>query len=324
MRLRTVITTSALAVAGGLIAVAPSASADLVTSCTGSAGAVTVPGDLVVEQGQSCTLNGTTVEGKVQVGTDADLILNGGSLEGAVTVGENGYFESVGGTIGGTLSLRTAYGAYLESTTVGGSVNVKGMADSELQGSLYVFDSTVTKNVESQFGEAVIDSSMVGGNTRGANADFLDVYNSSLEGKLNVGGNEFGGVVCESEIYGNATYSGNSETLQLGADGPLASCGGATFWGGNVDVSDNTAQIVFSDNIIAGNLSGTGNDPAPTGMGNRVRGETFGQFIDLAPPAASTTTKEAASGRAAQVKAQLSERGATADVGAAKAGATQL
>lgn len=323
MRLRTIITTSALAVAGGLIAVAPSASADLVTSCTGSAGAVTVPGDLIVEEGQSCTLNGTTVEGNVSVGPDSDLIVNGGTLKGAVKVGENGYFESIGGSITGGLSLRTAYGAYVESSDIGGSVNVKGMADAEVQGSVYVYDSMVGKNVESQFGEAVIDSSSIAGNTRGAKADFLDVYNSTLEGKLNVGGNEFGGVVCESEIYGNATYSGNSETLQLGADGPLASCSGASFWGGNVDVSNNMATVVFSNNIVAGNLSGTGNDPAPTGEGNRVRGETYGQFMDLAPPAAAKTT-QATTDRAAQVRAHLSERGTAADAATANAGTSQL
>ena len=48
-------------------AAAPAARADLITYCIGTGGAVTVPNDLYVPAGESCSLEGTTVTGNVQV-----------------------------------------------------------------------------------------------------------------------------------------------------------------------------------------------------------------------------------------------------------------
>ena len=49
----------------GLIPALP-ATAALVTHCIGTGGAVTVPNDLYVPAGESCSLEGTTVTGNVQ------------------------------------------------------------------------------------------------------------------------------------------------------------------------------------------------------------------------------------------------------------------
>ena len=68
--------------------------------------------------------------------------------------------------------------------------------------------------------------------------------------------------------------------VQLGASGALDNCEqGPSIWGGNVLVSGTTGTVEVSDNIIRGNLNGTGND-AVTASDNRVRGNIEGQFAE--------------------------------------------
>jgi hypothetical protein len=173
-------------------------------------------------------------------------------------------------------------------STLSGALNAQTAEESEYDAFVYVVDSSVSGKVDTKVtGEVVLDGADVSGQVAGNGVDYLDVYNSVIGGKLTVSGAAHGSVVCESEIYGAASFTGNSDTLQLGADGPVVECAGiSTYWGDNLDISNNTATIVVSNNIVRGNLSGDGNDPAPTGENNRVRGEITGQFVDLAPAAA--------------------------------------
>src|SRR5690606_27126422 len=79
-----------------------------------------------------------------------------------------------------------------------------------------------------------------------------------------------------------ATFTGNSFGVQLGAGGDLGVCDqGPSVWGGNVTVSDTDGPVKVVDNIIRGNLAGTGNATV-TASGNRVRGELQGQFAETA------------------------------------------
>lgn len=328
MRLRALLTTSALAATGGIVALAQPASADLITSCTGTASNVTVPGDLVVAANQSCSLDTVKVMGNVRVGTGADLIATGSTFSGTVTARSNAYFEADSSTVTGNVSLRGAFGAYTESTKFGGNITVRTVAGTDVQGSVYAYNSSVAGNVDSRFGQAVVESTRVGGNLYGIGGETLDAYDSTVMGKYVSQGNTSGSIVCSSEIYGAATASGDSDTVQFGT-GSAATCDGANFWGGNVTVKDNTATVELNDNIIAGNLGGEGNTPAPTGAGNRVRGTVSGQFADLQPAAATktanrTATKSAAASRKAQVKSALTHRAATAKADAAAAGPAHL
>jgi hypothetical protein len=323
MRLRSAIAATSLVAAGGIAFAAP-ASAELVTRCVGEGGAVTVPGDLVVPAGKACWLSGTTVEGNVRVMEGADLAVDGATFKGTVTVLENGYVDTTDSTIAKNVNTKNAFGSFFYSSDLGAAVTARADADSELDGFVYAVDSMVTGKLDAQVpGEVVIDGSQVGGAVTGQGTRYTDVYNSTLSGKLTVSGNAEGGVFCESEVYGDASYTGNSETVQIGADGPLAPCTGASFFGHNLDVSGNTANVVVSNNIVAGNLSGEGNDPAPTGENNRVRGTLGGQFVDLQAPAA-LKRMAVAQDRSDEVADEAAQRRAAAKSEASAAGDAQL
>ncbi|MGW0230471.1 hypothetical protein ACWDWO_19330 [Actinopolymorpha singaporensis] len=322
MKLRSAIAATSLVAAGG-IAFAMPANADLVTRCVGEGGAVTVPGDLVVPAGKACWLNGTTVEGNVRVAAGADLIVDGATFKGSVTVAENAYVDTTDTTIAQNVSTNNAFGSYFYGSNLGGAVNAKADEGSEYDGFVYTVDSKVTGRVNASVpGEVVVDGSQVGGALTGQGTRYLDVYNSTIDGKLTVADNEEGSVFCESEVYGDAGYTGNSGTLQLGADGPLAPCSGTSYWGGNVDVSNNAGTIVVSNNIVRGNLSGTGNDPAPTGENNRVRGSVSGQFENLQAPAAMRMA--APQDRKDDLAGTVKERRADAQAEAKAAGKARL
>lgn len=281
MRIRSVVAATSLVAAGGLAAAAP-ASADLVTYCHGEGGPVTVPTDLVVAEGDSCYLTGTTIEGDVRIEASADLVVVDGTLNGAVDVAEDGYFDVRTSAVDGDVNATDAYGIYLDASQLAASVSSAG---SDPAAFLFAFESGVDGAVSATSGEFLVTASQVGGDVTGVGALYTDVHDSTIGGALTVENNELGGVFCDSEVDGAASYQGNSDVVQLGADGPMADCEQMSYFGGDLDVSDNSANVVVSNNIIRGDLSGTGNDPAPRGENNRVRGAVSGQFQDLTPPA---------------------------------------
>ncbi|MBM7784458.1 hypothetical protein [Tenggerimyces flavus] len=324
MRLRIALTATALAVSGTVVGIAGSAQAGLVTFCDGEGGPVTVPNDLVVAAGKACTLDRTVVQGNVTVRAGADLIVVGGRFEGTVTLAEGAYFDATETTITGNVSGKNAYGSYLDSSEVTGAVLARGDAANANENFTYAVSSTINKQVDAQAkGELLLDGSHVLGLVKGQGTRYTDVYNSVLEKTLTVSGNAEGSVLCESEVYGDSSWSGNSGHLQLGADGPTVECTGASFFNKNVDISTNTASVELSNVIIRGNLSGDGNDPAPTGANNRVRGTTTGQFVDLLPPAPSGA-RLAPVDHADELGAKAAERRAAAKAEADAAGPAKL
>src|SRR5690625_6425046 len=106
MKFRSVVATSATAfLAVGVVTVmAAPAQADLVTTCSGHGGAITLPTDLVVPTGESCYLDGTTVQGDVTVNEEANLHIVGGEIEGEVTVEPDGYFDSSDSSLAGEVT----------------------------------------------------------------------------------------------------------------------------------------------------------------------------------------------------------------------------
>ncbi len=330
LRLPAAVAMSSVLAATGLAAVAPKADAALVTRCIGEGGNVTVPGDLVVPAGQSCWLDGTTVQGNVKVRKNADLVVNDATFKGRVHSAKNGYVDVTGTDIGGNVGSNNGYGTYLKKSAIHGAVNARNTG-TDYDGFVYAVDSQVAKRLHAKIpGEVVLDGSQVSGPVTGDGTRYTDVNNSTLQRKLSVTGNAKGGTFCDSEVYGDAAYSGNKGPLQVGADGPVIACDGVSFFGGNVDISDNTGGVRVSDTIIAGDLSGTGNDPAPQGQNNRVRGEMSGQFADLTPPSASKklaskmSSRVAVRHRDARVGQQAKNRRAHAKTEAKAAGKAQL
>jgi hypothetical protein len=324
MRLRIAVSATALAISGVVVGIAGPAQAGLTTFCDGEGGPVTVPNDLVVAAGKACTLDRTVVQGNVQVRAGADLIVVGGRFEGNVSLQEGAYFDATETTITGNISGNNAYGSYIDASEVTGAVIARGTPENANENFTYAVSSTVKKQVDSSAkGELLLDGSHVLGLVKATGTRFADSYNSVLEKSLTVSGAPEGSVLCESEVYGDASWSGNSGHLQLGADGPTVECAGASFFNRNVDISNNTATVELSNTIIRGNLSGDGNDPAPVGENNRVRGTTSGQFVDLLPPSPAAA-RMSATNRAEELAAKAAERRAAAEAEAEAAGPAKL
>lgn len=275
------VASAALAASSVLLVVQPAQGA-LVTRCTGVAGAVTVPGDLVVPRDRSCTLEGTTVLGNVRVAAGADLLAEGATFDGNLTVQDNGYADVIGSEVGGTVQGRSQFGVFLEDSVVS-AVDQRNPQQNELAPFVYAFNSDVGGSFVSRAGEVLVESSVVEGDVAALNGEFADIVDSVVDGSLTVRNNSLGAVVCESEIYGDALFQGNGATLQIGGSGAVGPCDGASFWGGDVTFTGNSADgtgFDISNNIVRGDLAGSDNDPLPTGAGNRVRGETTLQFAD--------------------------------------------
>lgn len=278
------LTVAALLAAGGIVTMTAPANAAFTTTCVGSGGEVTVPGDLVVPAGQACDLSGTTVDGNVRVAKGADLVAEGATVTGNVVVAEDGYLGLVDATVAGRVVSNSAFGVTLETSTVNGNYVGRAVEGSDVQSALYVEDdSRIGGRVDVSTGEVLVSGSWVDGSLTTDGARYTDIIDSVLLGSLSVMDNVEGAVFCDSEVDGDAVYTGNQYVLQIGADGPVEVCEGASVWGGDVTISDNAGDIRVSNNIIRGDLAGTGNDPAPRGSDNRVRGDISGQFEELAP-----------------------------------------
>lgn len=289
-----ILTTAALT-GGFVLLLAPPASAALVTYCTGVAGGVTVPNELVVPQDASCDLQGTTVQGDVTVRAGADLLADGATITGDLVVREDAFADLVGTSVAGSVAGSSQYGVFLESSQVGGDVDQRQPEDTGSDPFVYALGTDIDGNVDSRAGELLLESSTLDGDLLSRRGVFTDVVDSVVGGSLTVRRNELGAVVCESEIYGPAVFEANRSVLQIGGSGDAGTCDGASFWGADVTFTGNSATAGFdvSDNIVAGDLTGEGNDPAPTGQGNRVRGEVSGQLVDLQPGAGAQAGPEA-------------------------------
>src|SRR5688572_27845044 len=110
---------AALATATGATVLALPASADLVTSCTGSAANVTVPNDLFVPAGESCELTNVTINGNTTVRASGNLLLNDARLNGNLVVQADGFVSIVRTTVTGATRLNTAFGGYAENGSLG-------------------------------------------------------------------------------------------------------------------------------------------------------------------------------------------------------------
>lgn len=292
----------------------PSSSADLVTYCIGSGGAVTVPGDLFVPPEESCSLEGTTVTGTVRVAAGASLMVNGGTFRGEVRVATDGYLDSTNTTIDGQITLAPGgFGVFLrQSHTRNVTIQPKGTATNE--GFLFIEqDSIVDGTVLSSVGDVRVDGSQVTGNVTTTGALYTDVRGSFVDGTLSVSNNPSGSVVCGSAIQGVATFAGNLGGVQLGPNGALSGCSTGGYFARDVSISNTTGAVRVDDNIINGKLMFATNSPMATvAPNNRIRGGIVGDH--QAPTASSTLAAPNRDSKADRVKDRLAKASKAASV----------
>lgn len=310
------ITASALALAcagAGLLISAQPSQAGLVTSCTGSASGVTIPGDLFVPAGESCELTDVVVNGNTTVQADANMILTDATLNGTLAVQSNGFASTLRVTVTGATQLTTGFGLFAQDSMFTGSVVG---TDS---GFVFGVGARFGADVTSTNGLTFLQSARLARNLTTTGDALTDAYDSVIAGTVSVSNAELGSVVCVSEIDGAATFA-DGGTLQLGGDAPVSPCGFDVF-GAGVTVSGNSDAFI-NGNVIRGDLACTGNAAAPTGSGNRIRGQATGQCANMSPSAARAAAAPAS--RTAAVQASIKARMTKGQRDAARAGKASL
>lgn len=318
--------TTALIAGGAVFSTvgAAPASADLVTHCDGSAGEVTVPGDLVVPADATCDLTGTTVTGDVRVRPSGNLIGEGVSIEGGVTGTADAYVDLVDSTVAGDLKMNNAYGAVVEDSAVDGRVTNRAGEDAPVS-FLFAMSADLGENLVARAGEVYLEDSVVVGNVNSREAVYTDIYGTFIDGRLVVGENTEGSMLCAVTVQGNSRITGNAGPVQVGSDGPEATCDGASYWGGNVRLDANTGGVVIDENIISGTLRLADNDPvAQVGDNNRVRGEIDGPHEPIPAEEAQLEAFGAEADRADTIQDRIDERRDAAEQQAAEAGSANL
>ncbi|MCX5064384.1 hypothetical protein OOJ91_00715 [Micromonospora lupini] len=276
-------------IAASVLAVAPTAHADLVTHCIGTGGAVTVPNDLLVPAGESCALTGTTITGNVTVAAGANLVVTGGRVSGEVRVAADGYLDATETSVDGQVVLAAGgYGVYLSDARTG-AVTVRPKGSATIDSFLFAEAATIAGNVTVGAGEVRLDrGTQVERNVSSTGTYYTDVHDSFVDGTLSVLNSATGSVVCGSAVRGRATFAGNLGGVQLGPNGALDSCASGGYWGADVSVTSTTGGVTVDDNIINGQLTVTGNNPAAqVAANNRIRGGVTGD------QAAATTNRAA-------------------------------
>ncbi|WP_422739741.1 hypothetical protein ACN263_11285 [Micromonospora sp. WMMD729] len=310
-------------IAASVLAVAPTAHADLVTHCIGTGGAVTVPNDLLVPAGESCALTGTTITGNVTVAAGANLVVTGGRVSGEVRVAADGYLDATETTVDGQVVLAAGgYGVYLSDASTG-ALTVRPKGSATIDSFLFAEASTISGNVTVGAGEVRLDGgTQVTRNVSSTGTYYTDVHDSFVDGTLSVLNSATGSVVCGSAVRGRATFAGNLGGVQLGPNGALDSCASGGYWGADVSVTNTTGGVTVDDNIINGQLTVTGNDPAAqVAANNRIRGGVTG---DQAAPSANRAARMTAPDReeAGDERAEVRRTSAVQD--ATEAGAAKL
>ncbi|RKS04851.1 hypothetical protein DFP74_0427 [Nocardiopsis sp. Huas11] len=279
---------AAIAVGGSTLMATP-AHADLVTLCSGHGGAITLPTDLAVPAGESCLLDGTVVQGDVTVRQGANLHIIGGEIEGEVIVRKDGYFDASESSIGDRVVNRGSYGTYLEDSSAGAALRTVPVDGADNDGFAYVVDSSV-RTVNASTGTVYVSGSRVGGAVTAEGVEFADFYDSVVRGDLTVTGATSGGILCDSEVIGNATFTAGTGPVAVGAGEQADFCASVNYVDGDLTVSDITGGAYLDNNIVGGDLVTSGNEPtAQVGDANRVRGEILTEEVALRALAAAVT-----------------------------------
>ncbi|MEV4825125.1 hypothetical protein [Micromonospora sp. NPDC049274] len=310
-------------IAASVLAVAPTAHADLVTHCIGTGGAVTVPNDLLVPAGESCALTGTTITGNVTVAAGANLVVTGGRVSGEVRVAADGYLDATETSVDGQVVLAAGgYGVYLSDARTG-AVTVRPKGTATIDSFLFAEAATIAGNVTVGAGEVRLDrGTQVERNLSSTGTYYTDVHDSFVDGTLSVLNSATGSVVCGSAVRGRATFAGNLGGVQLGPNGALDSCASGGYWGADVSVTSTAGGVTVDDNIINGGLTVTGNNPAAqVAANNRIRGGVTG---DQAAPSANRAARMADADRDDAGDQRAETRRTSAVQEATAAGAAKL
>jgi hypothetical protein len=230
--------------AASLAATSPASAvtpADAPTECTGTFGAESV-GRLVVPDGATCRLEGTTVNGSVDLGAGSSLMATDATIGGNVTATD------------GPHRVR------LIDTDVRLNIMVSGATGAIVIGAAGCQVDPVTGN-----------NVMLTGNS-----GTIAICQMAIGANLKLSDNTGRIGVYSNQVGNNLMADGNSGDVTRFRDNVVGVSGG-----GNISIDDNNSQVIVKRNHAGGHLACSGNTPDPTGNGNTADHGLTGQCAGL-------------------------------------------
>lgn len=246
------------------------ASAGPSTYCAGTGGAVTVPGDLIVAAGHSCELDGTRVTGDVIVNAGGNLLADRVAVAGDLVVRIDGFAGLERSSVAGDVRARSAYGMSFGDSELDGTVNARQ------SGFLYSRGTVHAGEVVSNEGATLLESSLIDDRVRTSGDAFTDLFDTIVDGKVQIATPVKGAAVCASEIGGTTRITGAAGPVGVGADSSGAACGPVTF-AGDLHLLGNRGGVSLAEITVYGKLACSDNRPGPVGERLRLRGTVAGQ-----------------------------------------------
>ncbi|GAA1941202.1 hypothetical protein [Agromyces allii] len=245
----------ALLVAGGSFVAVPAYAADL--SCAGDIADQVVAGNLVV-------------------GADVDCVAGGATVQGDIIVEPGGWIDATSVVVEGDVIATDAYGVLLDGTSVAGDISVYS-ADSEV-GFLYLNDLQVGGSVAAGGVDVEVTDTTIGGSLTTQEANYVDLVRTSVVGDVSIDGSAWGVSIAGAIVQGNVTVSGSSRDVLIGADADGAPDAFGNTIGGDLVLSDNTANLRVAATTAHGTIELSGNTPAAAFGSGVAAGEVVGDF----------------------------------------------
>lgn len=284
----------------GLVA-APS-QAQTVT-CSGSLSDQTITATVVVSAGDFCQLTDVVVDGRLDVFDSGILFLTGTRVIGPLTVGFFGYVEATDARVDGMTTLGDEAGLFASRT------RFSRLVDGQSSGFIFSDDSTHWGGIRATGGDNVVRGGVVIGSIFTNGGIRTDLFDTAVFGPVTVSSSTYGSVLCHMGAALSVSVSGSGGDVHIGISETYGNCGFNLM--GSLAVNNNIgADIQITRNVIAGNLSCSGNDPAPHGSLNLVGGSSSGQCASLtpAPSPASVTTETLTAPRLDNILALIEQR----------------
>lgn len=294
------------------------ASAGPSTFCAGTGGAVTVPGDLIVAAGHSCELDGTRVTGDVIVNAGGNLLADRVAVAGDLVVRSDGFAGLERSSVAGDVRAQSAYGMSFGDSELGGTVNARQ------SGFLYSRGTVHAGEVVSNEGATLLESSLIDDRVRTSGDAFTDLFDTIVDGKVQIATPVEGAALCASEVGGTTRITGAAGPVGVGADSSGAACGPVTF-AGDLHLLGNRGGVSLAEITVYGKLACSDNRPGPVGERLRLRGTVAGQCKALSGRGSGldSALNDTASGgddRRAVLAERIEQRTAVAEDEAMEAG----
>ena len=209
--LRWLILSLTLILSAGLAAPVSAGPASI--SCAGELSNQTIPGDLIVPEGEYCELNSVTVLGDAQVGRRSTLALYGSRIAGALSGSSVELVLLQGASVGGRVHLLGGATAWLEYATVAGDTHITEIVDTRVLQTQLAGDLVVRDGREQvQFcGTTVEGDARFAGNVGWVQigGDLATCAANEVQGNLRVHHNRLGITVANNTVGQNLVCAAN-------------------------------------------------------------------------------------------------------------------